>query len=385
MRSPHPFPLSVRLILVFAVILFFGYPAQAQNPDSTALADLYDAFSSTVRRYDGDAHLPLYVHPHAPVHVIIESAGVPVITGARDATEWVEVFTSGPNNLTISNIDWEIHGGIASSVADYRGHGTGLDLFGYVRTTEGWKLLLLHATGDPIFGNANLPNTIDDVLSSLNTTVTAANRDAFIDRFALTSSPFLTLESNLSEDYSFNKHTVEGYLRMLDGDASSLTIELSNEDIRVEDAYTARVWADYQISRDNTLLESGRALIFMFATGTKGWQVSAFVGAKQQTTSAQTEEPLPDAMILRQNYPNPFSPSTEISYRLEHEAPITLRVFNMLGQVVRTLVAQRKPAGEHTISWDARDENGESVSPGVYIYRISDGHQMLTKRMVLLR
>jgi len=98
----------------------------------------------------------------------------------------------------------------------------------------------------------------------------------------------------------------------------------------------------------------------------------------------------PDGIVastfaLKQNYPNPFNPSTEISFNLDETADINLSIFNMLGQKVRTLTNGTKPAGVHTLEWDGRDEMGQRVSTGIYLYTLSNGSKTITKKMALMK
>lgn len=74
---------------------------------------------------------------------------------------------------------------------------------------------------------------------------------------------------------------------------------------------------------------------------------------------------------LEGNYPNPFNPSTSIRYQLAEIADVTLKVFNLLGQEVATLVRERQSAGAKTVSWDGRDYLGNPAASGVYIYRMT--------------
>ncbi|MFN0157125.1 MAG: T9SS type A sorting domain-containing protein [Bacteroidota bacterium] len=83
---------------------------------------------------------------------------------------------------------------------------------------------------------------------------------------------------------------------------------------------------------------------------------------------------------LAQNYPNPFNPSTMINYQLTTSNWVTLRVYNILGQEVRTLVNERKDAGEHRVEF-----NAEGLPSGVYVYRIQSGNYVLNRKMILLR
>ena len=102
--------------------------------------------------------------------------------------------------------------------------------------------------------------------------------------------------------------------------------------------------------------------------------------------TAVDENPvIPTDLVLEQNYPNPFNPSTAISYQLLANSYVTLRVFDLLGREVATLVSGAQAAGRHTIVWNAQNNFGETVSSGVYLYRLTAGGSVLTRRMVFLK
>jgi hypothetical protein len=88
---------------------------------------------------------------------------------------------------------------------------------------------------------------------------------------------------------------------------------------------------------------------------------------------------------LNQNSPNPFTQNTEIKYVLDKVSAISLEIFNVKGQKIRTLVNDYKAKGSYTASWDATDGNNNSVSSGVYFYRLSDGKTSQTRKMLLLK
>ena len=80
----------------------------------------------------------------------------------------------------------------------------------------------------------------------------------------------------------------------------------------------------------------------------------------------------PREFALHQNFPNPFNPDTTIKYDLAESADVTLQIYNVLGQVVRTLVAsEAQNAGRYQIRWNGMDDRGVSVSSGIYFYQIS--------------
>jgi hypothetical protein len=94
---------------------------------------------------------------------------------------------------------------------------------------------------------------------------------------------------------------------------------------------------------------------------------------------------VPTEFELSQNYPNPFNASTQISFTLEQGAHAKLEIFNILGESIATLVNKYLPAGKHTASWNAEESNGQSVSSGIYFYRLTAGHFSQSKKMILMK
>jgi len=101
--------------------------------------------------------------------------------------------------------------------------------------------------------------------------------------------------------------------------------------------------------------------------------------------SAGAPVALPKKIVLSQAYPNPFNPVTTISYRLLKADHITIDIYDMIGNKVRTLVSQSQNAGTKSYQWDATNDLGYSVSAGMYIYTIQAGEFRQTKKMVLLK
>ena len=94
----------------------------------------------------------------------------------------------------------------------------------------------------------------------------------------------------------------------------------------------------------------------------------------------------PDAFALANNYPNPFNPETTIKYALPQAANVELTVYNVVGQPVRTLVAEHQSAGRYVVEWDATNDSGHSLSSGMYFYRLEAGGEFLEiKKMLLLK
>ncbi len=85
---------------------------------------------------------------------------------------------------------------------------------------------------------------------------------------------------------------------------------------------------------------------------------------------------------LGQNYPNPFNPTTTIRYSLANPVKVELKIYNILGELVRTLVNKEQPAGRHEASWDGKDESSRNLPSGIYLYQIKAGD--FTKKMKML-
>ena len=93
----------------------------------------------------------------------------------------------------------------------------------------------------------------------------------------------------------------------------------------------------------------------------------------------------PEVFSLANNYPNPFNPATTIKYALPQAADVQLTVYNVLGQPVRTLVAEHQNAGRYVVEWDATNDSGHSLSSGMYFYRLEAGGDLEVKKMLLLK
>jgi len=94
---------------------------------------------------------------------------------------------------------------------------------------------------------------------------------------------------------------------------------------------------------------------------------------------------LPKEFALSQNYPNPFNPTTEIEFALPVNSRVSLDVFNVLGQKVRTLVNGDMEAGYKSVVWDGTDNAGASVASGTYFYVLKTGDKTFTKKMTMLK
>jgi hypothetical protein len=103
------------------------------------------------------------------------------------------------------------------------------------------------------------------------------------------------------------------------------------------------------------------------------------------TLGALNIQTTPTEFALRQNFPNPFNPETTIKYDLADAGRVELRIYNMVGQVIRTLVNERQNPGRYSIRWDGKDDRGLSVSSGIYFYRLTSEKFNDVKKLMLLK
>ncbi len=93
----------------------------------------------------------------------------------------------------------------------------------------------------------------------------------------------------------------------------------------------------------------------------------------------------PGKVALFQNIPNPFNEQTTIHFELSRDEWFKLTIYNMVGQKVRILVDERRKAGHYSVSWDAKDEEGNRVGSGIYFYQISTNETRSTRKAILLK
>lgn len=101
----------------------------------------------------------------------------------------------------------------------------------------------------------------------------------------------------------------------------------------------------------------------------------------------EDEEDIPclNKVTLYPNYPNPFNPFTIISFSIPEDTKVNLKVYNIKGQVVKTLLKEQIESGEHRITWNGKDDNKKPVASGIYFYKISAGKETKVKKMLLLK
>ena len=170
------------------------------------------------------------------------------------------------------------------------------------------------------------------------------------------------------------------------------TVRVITEDALygADDNINARATMDFDAAGNIVLMENSNEHIFFISPPGTG-STNSFTTTSAEPFLVGTVgidddlNGMPIAYRLEANYPNPFNPSTTIRYQLAKAAPTTLTVYNVLGKAVRTLVSEQQSAGNYSIQWDGRDNNGRAVASGVYIYTLQSGSFTESRRMALLK
>jgi hypothetical protein len=161
--------------------------------------------------------------------------------------------------------------------------------------------------------------------------------------------------------------------------------ELNNQGFEIEKQKESNDWQKIGFVIGNGTTTEARSYSFVdknLSAGKYQYRLKQidFDGTFTYSNEVEVDLSLPQTFSLEQNYPNPFNPVTKISYALPSASMLELKVYNVLGQLITTLVNEEKPAGFYEVDFNAAD-----LPSGVYIYSILAGDYVQTKKMILLR
>ena len=117
---------------------------------------------------------------------------------------------------------------------------------------------------------------------------------------------------------------------------------------------------------------------YLIATSTMNVTVNNHYGIEKTLSGT------PDEFKLEGNYPNPFNPTTTIKYALKEDVKVSLKIYNTLGQEVRTLVNENQNKGYKEIMWDGKNNQGSVVPSGIYMYRLVAGSSFVKSNKMML-
>ncbi len=143
-------------------------------------------------------------------------------------------------------------------------------------------------------------------------------------------------------------------------------------------------WTQYSYSLDDYANQNIRIAIQCVSDDAFIFMVDQVQIEAPGGTSNQPEiAPLVSQLIG--NYPNPFNPETRIAFSTVENGPVAIDIYNVKGQKVRTLLNENREAGNHSVVWNGKDDNGKNVASGVFFYRMKSGKYSSTKKMILMK
>ena len=117
--------------------------------------------------------------------------------------------------------------------------------------------------------------------------------------------------------------------------------------------------------------------------GAWGWDSALVV--LSSTDVPETPSTPQNSFVLEQNYPNPFNQKTGLSFQIPYECWVSLKVYNLAGQLVNTLTEGELTQGRHTLFWDGTNSRGDDVASGIYFYKLTTPDFVSVKKMILLK
>jgi flagellar hook capping protein FlgD len=211
---------------------------------------------------------------------------------------------------------------------------------------------------------------------------------------SLNTKPIIT---ELNKGEVNDNSTLSSYIQPVSDDGNYWDFEIvsdhAGEDIRLELEYFADIpeeFNKYLINFNYNIvheLTDDLENINFKTNSRKKCEFRIIIGNENYVESnSEGLELIPTKFELRQNFPNPFNPNTNMIFSLPQDEKVTLEVFNLLGQKVKTIVSQKLfTKGYHTIEWDGRNGMGENVASGMYVFRLISGKQVNMKKGILIR
>ncbi|MCP4704511.1 MAG: T9SS type A sorting domain-containing protein, partial [candidate division Zixibacteria bacterium] len=216
-----------------------------------------------------------------------------------------------------------------------------------------------------------------------------------IEKIAILTSPYPILSNGLGENFTQagNTYSVATYPVDLPDEGTLITIRyaesdliIGNDQMGIESSLSIHQW---NVGNDSWEPIGGTvdtALNEVFTIISDAGIYAAFT-TDIMTGIGDDEHGsiIPDQFQLSQNYPNPFNPTTMIEYNVPTRSDVSIEIFNIVGQKIRSLVNETKMAGKYEVIWDGDDSKGDRVSSGIYFYRFETDNHIETKKMLLLK
>lgn len=378
-------------VTVISLGLFFQTLVHAQNPDSISIDSIYNLFEYTVAFKDANAHLDLYVYNQAPVYIVRKNPTGPSTLGMWNVQNFAISFSTDPDalELQISDEHFFIRGNMAITDAAFdevvNGNQTssGRDMFGYIRTSAGWKLLYLHNTvvmaNDPNDYSTPIPlsNTVEQVLDSLQSRF---NRKATsIGHLFLNSNNLvLSFSDTLSSDFKYSENQLGDYLSDFVHTPDQQTLTFSNTEIIYVDDYLATVFCDYEITTQGQVTETGKTWLNFFGTVANGWRITSWINdVKAQIPLSSQNIKNTNDLEMSTLYPNPATNELIVEMSAPLTVPIQWQITDLKGAILQSGV--QKPGANNELII-----NTQSLDSGMYLLKVQSGtSQSQTQKFVV--
>lgn len=348
------------IILMFSLGVLF---TRAQSFDSLEIAQVYETWEETVLNKQTSEHLDLYLYNQAPVYIIKKNATGPSFYGSLTASQFANIFSQpGSYQLDISDINVVVDQNFAITNAHFDEYindnfsAFGRDMFGYIRTSEGWKLLFLHNTvilandGNDYSIPIELPNTVEGNLVDFQRYFNNKNGDSIREMFVNQNNQVITFDGELDSDYQYLENRVSSFLNEVNQMGDEINISFGNQQIHYVDHYLASAFFDYIIKNNEEPIEEGRAWMSMLGDMQYGWRISSFT---RDVSSSQIT-----GVVNRKKKENNISIQCYLKSRDELSANIDLgkskngkiRIINSNGEIMQTIILENIKSGKQDIA-----------------------------------
>ncbi|MBX3165124.1 MAG: T9SS type A sorting domain-containing protein [Bacteroidetes bacterium] len=371
---------------LLAAVLNCGI-AVAQIPDTTQIKQIYQQWESTVVNKQASQHLGLYLYPQAQVYVIKKQPSGAQVLATVNAANFANTFSQPtPYQLDISDVNVIADSSFAITDARFDEYynnnylGYGRDMFGYIKTNAGWKLLFLHNTFIDISDSTDysvplaLPNSVENVLDGFTTYFNSKNGVGLAWLFVSNQNPAIVFHNVLDSNFTLSGNTINDFAQIIHNSVFDRTIQFSNISIHYVDQYLASVFCNYEIMENTQTSESGRAWFNLMADMNNGWRLTSFVRNTNSTTvlSIRNENATVFGYKL---YPNPVNGIINLDFNNVANGDYQVEIINQLGQQVYS-ENLNSSVNHHTI-------NAEIFSNGIYFLKLSDGLRSETKKLII--
>lgn len=262
----------------------------SKNPTATKtkINKILEEFARTEENKDKEGHRALFVSPSSRLNFVFKNNNNPfVVELERDI--WIEVFSGWDYDYypVYSNVEYYIEQGVAIDRHDFQGYKNGekdiygTDLFMYVETDKGLKILNISSTivnpdDQTDYASLSMMNSSPQVaLESFEQGINGRDSLLFNSAFTSLNASCFRIGHKLKEAYSDELHSAKAFYKSMPEDIKGVKLELENPEIDIHDQLTAVASSEYSIYKDGVVLEKGKILATLVATPASGWKISS--------------------------------------------------------------------------------------------------------------